>query len=428
MKSDRYSRAVTSTGVFNILVSGLATVLLMPALVRQVGIDAYGIWSLLSIFVAASAFVEFGVVRALVYHVARSPGQAPTFMRWAMRTVFATFMILAGTVGALQILGVSVFGRVLENRPAEAAWVIGAGLAVTALQAVATLFRSVLEGNDAADRNNIGFAALTLGQYGAVSTVAQFSTDVRALLATSVIVYASILVLHVIWARAYLVAPSRAPAVSRTSFSRFALSAFASDVPSLLFVPLVMFLVARAADGPAEYAAFDIGVRIAAMAAAAVALLGLPVFSAVARSAEGDLARVHEDVTRRMLASLLVATVGWTVYLFAAPTLLAMIGLPDISGIRMTSTIVMGGAVMMAAMEPIVRLQFGTASMVKLLPARAAVLFCTVVSALTLGSLGTLERYSIAMAAGYVGGAIVLWSLIRAGRAAWTERAREPQP
>jgi hypothetical protein len=412
MRTAGYTRAVTVTGVFNVVASGLATVLLVPGFVRLVGTDTYGIWSLLSLFVAVSAFVEAGMARAMVYFVARSPGDARTFLRRSLRAVSVAYAILAIAVTGLQSCGISVLGGILSGRPAEETWVIGAGLVVTALQAVTTLFRGVLEGNDAADRNNIGFACLTVGQYVAVTLVAWQTHDVRSLLGASVIVYAMILVLHVRWAWPFLAGARGEPAVSGRTFHWFARRAFASDFLALVFAPLVMLLVARAAQGPAQYAIFDISVRIASMAASLVALIGLPVFAYSARAAAGDVTRVRIDVTSRVVGSLTLGLLGWACYVLIAPVLLRWAGLRDVAEIHQTSAVLMIGAVLMSAMEPVVRLRLGTASMVDLIPARAATVGCTVLFALALRSLGTLERFSIAMAAGYFGGALILACLL----------------
>ena len=403
-----YARAVTLSGVVNIGVSGLATAVAIPALVRQAGIDAYGTWAMLGLFVPLSSLALFGSRTVIVYYIARSPQHARACLEWAARRTGLALLAAAAVLLGLQAGGVPVLGDAVAAQPGIAGWVLGCGILIAALSAATGLCRGLLESRDLADRNNAGFAVLTVGQYATVLAVAYATSDVRWLLSASVLVYALVFALHVAWVRPLVPAKVADRPVATTGYRDYAMRSVALEFLPTIFAPLMLLGVAHAAADTGEYAVFDISVRIAAMAASAVSLIGVPVFAATARAGRAGHAAARSDAVRRATIALAVAATGWLLYLVVGDWLIAAIGLQPVQPIHQASAIVMAGSAVMGAMDSVVRYRQGSAALRHPIGAWGAAVVAALLLAALLDTTAVLARYAWAMAAGYLVGAAVL--------------------
>jgi hypothetical protein len=149
-------------------------------------------------------------------------------------------------------------------------------------------------------------------------------------------------------------------------------------------------------------------VRIAAMAAGAVSLIGVPVFAATARAGRAGHAAARSDALTRAAIAVVVAVAGWLTYLVAGRWLLGAIGLQPVQSIHETSAIVMAGAAAMGAMESVVRYRQGSAALRHPIWAWGAAVLSALALAAILATTAVLARYACAMATGYLVGASVL--------------------
>src|SRR5215469_11795001 len=64
-----YIRRAATSGVFNAVVSAAAVAVLLPLIISRIGLDAYGFWAMLNVFVGIACLLDLGVSKALTYMV-----------------------------------------------------------------------------------------------------------------------------------------------------------------------------------------------------------------------------------------------------------------------------------------------------------------------------------------------------------------------
>ncbi len=67
----KYMAKSLATGIPNTLGSALFAIVLIPLIVRNIGKEQYGAWTLLFIFLGLSASLDIGIPKALVYLIPR---------------------------------------------------------------------------------------------------------------------------------------------------------------------------------------------------------------------------------------------------------------------------------------------------------------------------------------------------------------------
>lgn len=150
----RYVSWVAATGVANGVVSAVCAVLALPLLVATLGLERYGQWAVLGMFITTAAALDLGLSRAIVLHAA---GQAETRVR---EYATAAALIAGGitTLAIVLIVAVSATtGRLLGFAPAgfDAA-ILAGGCAILALGMLNAVLRALLESQLASHWVNVG--------------------------------------------------------------------------------------------------------------------------------------------------------------------------------------------------------------------------------------------------------------------------------
>lgn len=416
MRADRpYLTVVALSGVFNTVVSVLATAILLPSLIRTVGLANYALWALLAIFPGVGAIIELGMSKAIVYCVARYPSQARIIMRHAWIYVAATSLpLVIGGAFALPMAD-RLFGATGARDPAIAQWVLATGIVIAICGATTTLCRGLLEAQGQAHLVNLGYGLLTVLQYGVALAISRFTSDTRYLILGSGTVYLLLLALHaVLVARAPLLALRRGAdpgATTAPPLLSTALRTFAADLPLTVAPSASLFLFARAAPAATDYGVYDLSIKISALAAGVLSFAGVPFFAAAAQAARASKLE-QRALCRKVIGYCillgLLGIVGWGLFYVIGQPLLRVFFHERIVDLYRETSILLAGTAALAALEPLSRLQMGFGRIGRLAMIRSSVLFVMLALLATPGRHDALEHFSVALAAGYMVAAALL--------------------
>lgn len=414
--TSRYLRRVAVSSLFNSGSSALATALLLPFVIRAIGMENYGLWAVLGLFVGVASALDFGIWKALVYWLPRGKYSADEWVSTAaVLCVFACalFGIVLLSLLALQI---PIFGIAVQR--AQLSWSIAAaGIVVVFCSVLTNLQRGILESRYRGHIVNIGYAVLTLLLYAVPAGISIWTQEPRALIVGSAVVYAVLLLGHVVYVqrtqRMRFVRPSIGAARELLAYG---LRSFTADAPSILLGPALLYCFILISSDSAQFAVFDISLKIAMLAATALGLLSTPFFALVANATAEHSVQVRVTINRYLRFTVLLAVCGWLVYLVVGQKILALLFGTDDAQLFRTSMMILFGTAAAAAMEPIARLQMGLAKLHNLFYVRVGMLCVALAGIVLLAEWPLLDRFAIATASGFFIAALGLLWLYRRER------------
>jgi O-antigen/teichoic acid export membrane protein len=405
-----YLRQAASSGLFNSAASATCVALALPAVIGSIGLEAYGYWAILGAFVGAAGLLDLGMSKALVFLIPRDESLESDFVSAAVVLCLGAILAAASVVWLLTLAGVDLFGAAVARQPGLELWLAGAGTLVLACQALTTLLRAVLEARCKAHVVNLGFALFTLTYYGVAMLLAFVGADLRLIIAASAGVFVLTLAAHVqvLWADRPLHWRRPTRMILRR-LTQMAARTFAVDLPSVAYLPLMLWSFLLVAPSGSAYGAFDLATRIAIMCATALSTIAVPFFALIA----GARATEQQQHVRRLLDRfvpwmLLLAACGWLAFALVGARVLQW-WMPEAPAeLVFALKLLLAGLLLHAAFEPVTRMLLGLGYTRRLLVVRLCMLGTCAMLVLALHSLPALQRFSIAGAAGWATAAVLL--------------------
>jgi O-antigen/teichoic acid export membrane protein len=413
---DRYLKTVAASSLVNSGTSALATACLLPFVIRKIGMETYGVWAVLTIFIGISAALDFGIWKSLVYLIPRQRHSRPQLLSSAIALCLLTGILFTTVFGALMAAGLPLFGAIIQ-RQGNLAWWLGInGCIIVFASLLTNLARGLLEVEYRGYWVNLGYALLTLLLYGVAAGIAQFTRDPRALVAGSSTVYVLILCAHIATVRTSLTRLERPTRAAIVSILRSGGSFFVADAPSILLGPAVSYLFVFAARNGGEYGEFDIALRVATLAATTLSMLSVPFFAIVASASVDTHHRVRGMMNRQLRITIGLGCVIWIGFWLIGRPVIGVFFPERPSEIYHASLIMLFGTIAAAAFEPVTRMLMGIAKLQRLTLIRFSMLIAALISTIVFAHLRSLDRFSLAYATGLVVAAIGLFATNQAER------------
>jgi O-antigen/teichoic acid export membrane protein len=402
-----YLRRTGTTGLLNTAASALSVAVLLPLIIHRVGLESYGFFAMLAIFVGVAALLELGMSKALVYLVPRQPGSiSELFSAAALLCSFGCGAFLAVLL-ALLAAGIPLFGSAVAGRSNLVWWLCATGAILVLINVSTALIRGALEGAYKMDVVNVGFAALTFTNYLAVFLASLFSDDPRVLLIASLSAFLLMLVVHVFVARQLLGLRLVWPSGARVREVRaIGWRSFLADAPGTLQTPALQYLFTLAARSGADYGVFDLALRIATLCATALSSLSTPFFAVVAGAARDSAVAVRIAIRKHIRLTLALGFVGWGVFALLGNIIIRWVvpeAPPDLFRVTL---IILAGAALLAAFEPFVRMQLGLGRQMSVAQVRAAMLATSIALATLPVPWTPMTQFGLAAAGGCVAAAL----------------------
>ena len=413
-----YLRRSASTGLLNAFMSALCVVAVLPLIIANLGLEAYGSWAVLGVFVGVASLLDLGMSKALVFLIPRLERPAGTWLSAAVCVCVAATTLVAGIIVVLVATEVPLFGEHIAKQPGLTVWLACAGVVVLFCQVLTTLARALLESRCRAHWVNAGFASFTAAYYLAGLLASWWLADVRFVIGISAGIYVLALAAHLqlLWRSGPLgwQWPERTTLVALVRVSGRTL---AVDLPSIAYLPVLMWIFMLVANSGSAYGVFDIATRIATLCGTALASLSVPFYALVAGARESERQQVRGMLERFLPWSFACAVAAWLSFALLGEWVLRWWMPEAYAPLAGALRWLLAGALAYAAFEPITRLLLGLGHLRRLLTIRLVMLATCVISAIALPSWGALQRFSFAGAAGWLSAAILL--AVAARRISW---------
>jgi hypothetical protein len=417
MRIKRYVVSSASAGIANALGSAIAVMTLLPLIIRNVGMEVYGIWAICGMFVALSAALELGVSKALILLTAR--GEMDESRQVVVDALLLVTLVAVTALGMILMAGEAEieFGTPTAIPADLRAFIWTSGFVVVLTGLWLSVFRGLLEARLRLGFVNYGFLVFTVAQYGAVWLVSTQTADPRALILATVASYVGAAILHGVASFRIVGFPANVPSIRRSGrVLAVSLPLFAIAAPTVVMYPVLGAIVLSTAASSAEYGQYDIAVRLSTLCATAVASIGVPVLGLIAGGYMGSGRRLGQLVSQTTVLSGIVGLVGIATFVAAGAQLLEVLFGPQDQGLFRASLVMMFGTVSLAVAEPITRALYAARDFAPIVIARCAILAIAVAGALIASSpvLMTVSvGYGMAFLVAAVGMQLYWWGWAR---------------
>jgi O-antigen/teichoic acid export membrane protein len=409
---DDYLRKVAISSLSNSAASALATALLLPLLIRSIGLASYGFWAILTIFIGIASALDFGIWKSLVYLIPRGKHSRNQLLSSAILLCAIGGALFTAIFGALLIGHVELFGKSVAAQGDLIWWLSASGCIIVIANLLTNLARAVLEASFRGHWVNIGYGLLTMALYGFAAVIARWTHDPRALIVGSTLVYLISLAAHfaclpfsIRWEQ-----PQQAAVIA---ILRYGGASFFADAPSIVMGPVLLYLFLLTANNSGQYAIFDIALRLSTLAATTLSMLSAPFFAIVSSTNSREQGQVRSMISRHLRVTLSLALVGCVIFWAIGRPLLTVFFVEGSGYIYRASVIMLIGSAAAAALEPVTRMLMGIGQLGKLSLVRAAMLGSALLSVAVLRKVDPLDRFAISCAIGFSIAAIGLWALNR---------------
>jgi O-antigen/teichoic acid export membrane protein len=410
-----YVRKVAVASLFNSGSSALATALLLPYVIKAIGLQSYGIWAVLGIFIGIAAALDFGIWKSLVFLIPRNQHSLGQLLLTSVALCMLGGLLFSAAFAILLMAHVPLFGAAIAAQGDLSWWVAAGGCAVLLASLLTNLARGVLEATYRGHWVNIGFGLLTVAQYCVAALIARWTQDPRALIVGSVLVYTVNMLAHFACLLGEPLRLERPVRSAATAILRYGAASFAADAPVILLGPGISYLFVLMVNNSSEYGVFDISLRVATLSGTALALLSTPFFAIVA-AADGARQEVRGMIKRHLRVTLALAVVGCLAFAAVGKPLLAFVFSEKSAEIYRASLIMMIGTAAVAALEPVTRMLMGIGALRQLSLIRLSMLAIALLFLALLVHAEPLDRFAISYAAGLAASAAGLWRVNRRER------------
>ena len=403
-----YLTNAATTGLLNIVGSAVVTIVALPVIVARLGMDGYGLWAMLGIFVSSAVMLDVGAGRAVVYLFSKRAAPANELLTAA--SVVAMGACVAAYFVALLIAEMSN-GRlwVLSGVPGDVEWVLViAGTVILASTLLTSVVRSLLEAYLHSHLVNIGYFVVTALNFGVAMALACAGQSIQIVLLGSAAAYLFILALHLgalygicgVWFGRF--SSPLAQLVLRKGSSMYVVG-----LPTAALIPLLFFLLTRSVSDTRQYGQFDLAYRVATMSGSALAFVAVPVYALVARMPEQREREVRRLVGQYLAVTVVALILGVLLFTLIGKNILVYLSRSaDVASLWWASVALLVGVGSLSAIEPILRAYLGRGHFAKVFLVRFVVAAVTLVALYFLREWPTVKRFALAYAGGCLFGAI----------------------
>lgn len=301
-----YLKKSVSTGLGNSLGSALITVIFIPLIINNIGMEEYGIWAILAIFIGISSMADVGLSKSMVYFIPRQSAEKDINEIYSAAFFLNTLTVLFIAIVGLAVYwsGINVWGNNKSISYELGRKILLYGLIITCCSLATSFYRSVLEAFYKIYIVNIGYLLLTVLNYTSLYFLSLFTNNIEYLIICTTVVYVIIFIFHFVLVRLIT------PVIIHIRISKFnafrkivkcAFGFFSISILNTLIQPANRYLIILLAGGAKVYAVFDIALKISMLARSCLQAFAVPLFSIFAGYGKARISEIKRLLNRYLI-------------------------------------------------------------------------------------------------------------------------------
>lgn len=403
MNVKKYLAKGTFFGLVNTFFSAFFAIAFIPVLVRIMGMDVYGSWSLLAIFSGFAGTMDLGLAKSLVYFTTGKDKNDNAEIYAAALVINICLVALAGlALSCIWVFDIMLFPEGSVSRELQLHLIICGSTILLSILAT-SFWMAVLESAYKIHWNNIISCAQTCLLYAGIAAVYYLTSDLVATLYYTAAVYFSILLTSIVLASRHITFRFKSLCIGTfKKIISYSIRMYAIGLLWACIVPANRLLFVRLGGDMATYAMFDIAMKIASASLACLNAFSSPLYALFSGWGFEQFQRIKQTLSKRLRLMTALYLGGLLVFIVFGKVILALL-IPETSDtLYYISAIMIAGLGCYGPGEPYVRAFWGlgdinTAFKIQLI---APVINFAIIAALY--STPVAYRISIAYAAGWL--------------------------
>ncbi len=280
------------TSIGKIALISLTTLLLLPLIIKRIGLELYGVVSLTLLFSGVSSLVDLGLSKAVVLLSGEKKLTENEVVCSALIINLSIISLLFVVFIMLQLLSIDLLGTNLNVDKTTKFLILNIGFLLLTFMLLNNLCRAILEANYLMHIVNLSLAIYTPVLYLSIFILSFFTTHVIYYVLTPLLLTLLLFVFNVIYIK------------SKTQIKRCKVDwvkikyVFKNSIGFLnlglinsMVIPVMQYLFVLIVADVSLYALFDLSFKIAILANSVIVSLSMPMFAVFSK----------ESKTRRMV-------------------------------------------------------------------------------------------------------------------------------
>jgi O-antigen/teichoic acid export membrane protein len=364
------------SGYIKTLISIFATVIFLPLLITNIGMNGFGIVAFISLGVNLSVLFDFGVSKSAVHFVSKN----------SLGSIKAILIVLIFLAFLTLFLGIFfylfdevIFSIVYEDMVFNSNLILFTIL-IFVTNILLGFFRGLLEGGRFLHKVNIGFVVFSMVNLPGLCLITSYTSNSNYWAGWIFISYFIILIIHIIQSKSLIFRSLRSHSNFK-DFYNYSRPVYGANIITSGFMPFVKSIVVIFSPTTAMLGVFELGVRISMLSNSLLSVLATPYLTLFTeRKNEFGQFAIAIDIVKK---SFLLYLLGLILFYFIGEHTLNLISNNSTEAFY-PSLLLIGGMCLNGVMESIYRYNLANCRFFNLYISKASayfwfcVLFCYV--------------------------------------------------
>lgn len=287
--------------------TSLVTLLLLPLVIKKLGIDVYGIISIALMFSGISSLVDLGLSKAIILLCGKDKSQENTVVSSALCINLLIVGILTSVFILLQLCGVDLLGTDLNIETSNKTFVLNIGFMLLALMLLNNWCRAILEANYKMHVVNLTLGFYTPLLYASIYILSFFTDALPLFIITPLVLTLLMFLFNLFYIRRCTNVKVIKPTKKDIKFVFKKSIAFLNiGIVNSMVMPLMRYLFVLLVADVGLYAIFDLSFKIAMLANSFIISLASPMFAVFSSQIKGESKKMVQISYRIFFLSLLL--------------------------------------------------------------------------------------------------------------------------
>lgn len=348
------------TGAFKTVIVTLSTIIFLPLIIKQVGMEKYGLISLTMIFGGMVAFADFGIAKTITLLIGKDKSKANLIVSNGFVINIALSALIASIVLILVYFNVPILGGKLQITSQLKNYIFFIGTLYLIILLINNLLIAVLESYYLMHYVNVGFTISSILLNAFIYITSTLTDSIYLLILSPVFSFLSVTLFLLT-----IIIKHTDVRLTRPSFKEMREMLLISyqflnlSLINSLIIPANKFLVIYITGSTTALGVFDIGIKISLIANSFLNSIAQPLYG-VFSSMRNKYEEIYKIAKNTSLLLFVFYTIGNILFYFVGETITGYIDKNNHTQLFLISMILLAGVSFTSVSESFYRALLGT--------------------------------------------------------------------
>lgn len=311
-----------ATGLINLLIKIFVFIFIIPLIIKNIGLEQWGVWSILFIFVGLNSTFNFGLSNSIIYFLPKTNNSCEQNKIYTANRIinYISVLLIFCFVGLAYIFDIFYLFKFDSVDHDMFIFISFSGLLILTLLILTSPYRAVLEAYLRYDLVQIGYIIQTLLLYPLILIVVNLDGKAREMIIITVLIYIFIFLYHNIIHKNITHIKWVKPSIQDyKKILKYSFSVYLGSFIWSLINPLNKLLVLFQSDNTSSIAKFDISLRIGILAFSILSIFSRPLLALLSKNIKVVSNKNQYLIYRSTFLIICLAIAGNLIFFFLGP-------------------------------------------------------------------------------------------------------------